>query len=380
MRFPLISLTRLSTTIFRGRVGPPRVQVLVESQTFNLQFLKLKLLKLFRTENETDLRSPFYVKEEEEDLHKSTDRKISILWKNSLLSLSCSVHKNCTVRGVNVPLTGMKSAWSGPREAVSSAREKSSFKDTVEAWTGCSHLTVSTPPGEVMKVKWRGVRSLPLSLPYASFSAFSRRWPLAGVASFLPPSNTCSSKQHRSTWGPGGFSRACWSSSPMGRTRWTRTLAPGSNPLTASPGQCPTTATWPISSIFYEPRPFSWTWVIEEVISWEDSRVYVRRAYRCFCRASSISKSLLLEWTCKFSVSSKFSWRKFPRTCLGITRDNIHSISRNNYSWRAFLKKNTKNACFIWSNFVIFDVLSFSFFFFFYLKLYAAPTYIRVCN
>lgn len=159
-----------------------------------------------------------------------------------------------------------------------SAREKSSFKDTVEAWTGCSHLTVSTPPGEVMKVKWRGVRSLPLSLPYASFSAFSRRWPLAGVASFLPPSNTCSSKQHRSTWGPGGFSRACWSSSPMGRTRWTRTLAPGSNPLTASPGQCPTTATWPISSIFYEPRPFSWTWVIEEVISWEDSRVYVRRA------------------------------------------------------------------------------------------------------
>ena len=175
MRFPLISLTRLSTTIFRGRVGPPRVQVLVESQTFNLQFLKLKLLKLFRTENETDLRSPFYVKEEEEDLHKSTDRKISILWKNSLLSLSCSVHKNCTVRGVNVPLTGMKSAWSGPREAVSSAREKSSFKDTVEAWTGCSHLTVSTPPGEVMKVKWRGVRSLPLSLPYASFSAFSRR-------------------------------------------------------------------------------------------------------------------------------------------------------------------------------------------------------------
>lgn len=30
--------------------------------------------------------------------------------------------------------------------------------------------------------------------------------------------------------------------------------------------------------------------------------------------------------------------------------------------------------------FVISDVLSFSFFFFFYLKLYAAPTYIRVCN
>ena len=37
--------------------------------------------------------------------------------------------------------------------------------------------------GEVMKVKWRSLRSLPLSLPYASFSAFSRRWPLAGVAS-----------------------------------------------------------------------------------------------------------------------------------------------------------------------------------------------------
>lgn len=29
---------------------------------------------------------------------------------------------------------------------------------------------------------------------------------------------------------------------------------------------------------------------------------------------------------------------------------------------------------------IISDVLSFSFFFFFYLKLYAAPTYIRVCN
>lgn len=65
------------------------------------------------------------------------------------------------------------------------------------------------------------------------------------------------------------------------------------------------------------------------------------------------------------SVCFMFSSPKFPQTSVGITRDNTYSIPRNNYSWRAFLKRKQKmHVSFDWTRFVISDVLSFFFFFF----------------
>lgn len=71
------------------------------------------------------------------------------------------------------------------------------------------------------------------------------------------------------------------------------------------------------------------------------------------------------------SVYFMFSSPKFPQTSVGITRDNTYSIPRNNYSWRAFLKRKQKmHVSFDWTRFVISDVLSFFFLLLFFISNY----------